>query len=86
MWAGLIGFICIFLFSIVGVHAKLLGLEGQAAVQVSQLLGVGLMLVMNFIMITSAASTLDSAFTSGSKLIVKDLGAAKMQTVRRGVW
>lgn len=85
LWAGLIGFICIFLFSIVGVHAKLLGLDGQAAVQVSQLLGVGLMLMMNFIMITSAASTLDSAFTSGSKLIVKDLDAVKA-TVKTGRW
>ncbi|MEO1261322.1 MAG: sodium:solute symporter [Bacteroidota bacterium] len=84
MWAGLIGFICIFLFSVVGMHAKLLGLEGQAAVEVSQLLGVGLMLVMNFIMITSAASTLDSAFTSGSKLLAKDIGSTKMLTVRRG--
>lgn len=84
MWAGLIGFICIFLFSIVGLQAKLLGLEGQAAVEVSKLLGVGLMLVMNFIMITSAASTLDSAFTSGAKLLVKDLGNKNQLTVQRG--
>ncbi|MEZ4955081.1 MAG: sodium:solute symporter [Saprospiraceae bacterium] len=84
MWAGLIGFICIFLFSIVGLQAKLLGLEGQAAVEVSKLLGVGLMLMMNFIMITSAASTLDSAFTSGAKLLVKDLGNKNQLTVQRG--
>jgi len=62
----------------------LLGLEGQAAVEVGKLLGVGLMLMMNFIMITSAASTLDSAFISGSKLVVKDVGNSRKVTVKRG--
>lgn len=86
MWASVIGFICILLFSVVGIHAKLLGLEGQAAVEIGKLLGVALMLMMNFIMITSAASTLDSAFISGSKLFVKDLGAVKTVTVSKGRW
>ena len=75
LWATVIGFACIFLFSIVGIHAKVLGLSGQAPVAVGKLLGTGLMLLMNFIMITSAASTLDSAFMSGSKLLVEDLGS-----------
>ncbi len=86
MWASVIGFCCILLFSAVGVHARLLGLEGQAAVEVSKLLGVGAMLLMNFIMITSAASTLDSAFTSGAKLLAKDLGATAVLSVTRGRW
>ena len=84
LWASLVGFICITLFSLVGLHARLLGLEGQAAVQVSQLLGAGLMLLMNFIMITSAASTLDSAFTSGAKLAIKDLQIFKLVSVNNG--
>lgn len=84
LWAGLIGFLCILLFSLIGVHAKLLGIEGHAAVEVSKLFGVGLMLLMNFIMITSAASTLDSAFISGSKLWVKDLGEKSKISVRKG--
>ena len=42
--------------------------------EVAKLLGGPILLVMNFIMITSAASTLDSTFTSFSKLAVVDLG------------
>ncbi|MFK8102035.1 MAG: sodium:solute symporter [Saprospiraceae bacterium] len=84
LWASVIGFICIVLFGFVGVHAKLLGLEGQAAVEVGKVLGVGMMLLMNFIMITSAASTLDSAFTSGAKLFVKDLMIFEKVTVSKG--
>lgn len=84
IWASVIGFICILLFSLVGIHARLLGLQGEAAVEVSKLLGVGLMLLMNFIMITSAASTLDSAFTSGAKLLVKDINHFGTLSVKKG--
>ncbi|MEM8525654.1 MAG: sodium:solute symporter [Bacteroidota bacterium] len=73
LWAALIGGICIVLFSFVGIFAQFQGLEGQAAVEVSKILGVAAMLSINFIMITSAASTLDSAFSSFSKLMVMDL-------------
>ena len=83
-WAGGIGFICILLFSFIGIFARFEGLEGQAAVQVSQLLGITGALAMNFIMITSAASTLDSAFSSFSKLVVIDLGVAGARPVRTG--
>jgi hypothetical protein len=37
-------------------------------------------------MITSAASTLDSAFASASKLFVIDLGKPEKRTVSRGRW
>lgn len=83
IWASIIGFICIVLFSLVGVYAKLSGLDGQAAVEVSKLFGIPLMLLMNFIMITSAASTLDSAFISSAKLIDADLNPQK-KSLRRG--
>lgn len=82
--AAFIGFICIVLFSFVGIYARFKGLEGQAAVEVSKLLGVGAMLAMNFIMVTSAASTLDSTFSSFSKLAVVDLGNKKTMTVKKG--
>lgn len=82
LWASVIGFICIALFSLVGVYAQTKGLEGQATLEVGKLLGVTVMLVVNFIMITSAASTLDSAFSSFSKLAVVDLG--KIQTLKKG--
>ena len=73
LWASIIGAICIILFSIIGVFAKNQGLEGQAAVEVGKAFGTGLLLVINLIMITSAASTLDSTFSSFSKLLSIDL-------------
>lgn len=82
--AAFIGFVCIVVFSFVGIYASQQGLEGQAAVEVSKLLGTAGMLAMNFIMITSAASTLDSTFSSFSKLIVIDLGNEKLKTVKKG--
>lgn len=74
LWATPIGFICILLFSVVGMYGGFIGVEGQAPVEVAKYLGGPLLLVMNFIMITSAASTLDSTFTSFAKLAVVDLG------------
>ncbi len=71
-----VGGICIILFSVVGIYGQTVGVSGQAPVEVAKLLGVPMMLLMNFIMITSAASTLDSTFTSFSKLISEDLGIA----------
>ncbi len=77
LWAALLGGICIVLFSLVGVYAQQAGLKGQAAVEVAKKLGVVLLLIINFIMITSAASTLDSTFSSFSKLLSIDLGLGK---------
>jgi len=68
-----IGFLCIVLFSFVGVYARQLGVVGDATVHVAETLGIAMMLLINFIMITSASSTLDSAFASTSKLVLKDL-------------
>lgn len=84
LWAALIGFLCIVLFSFVGIYARQQGMEGQAAVEVSRSLGIISMLIMNVIMITSAASTLDSAFSSSAKLVVDDLGQATRRPVRKG--
>ena len=86
--ASLIGVVCILLFSLIGVYARFEGLEGQAAVEVSKTLGVGMMLLMNFIMITSASSTLDSAFASFSKLVAVDLNFGKTVTISlsKGRW
>lgn len=84
IYAAFIGAICIVLFSFVGIYAAAKGLSGQAPVEVAKLLGTAGMLAMNFIMITSAASTLDSTFSSFSKLLVIDLGQEKLRTVRRG--
>jgi hypothetical protein len=82
--ATLIGFLCILLFSFVGIYARLHGMQGQAAVEVARSLGAAMMLMMNLIMITSAGSTLDSTFSSFSKLIVVDLGKREQISIRKG--
>lgn len=73
LWASILGALCIILFSIVGVYAQSQGMQGQAAVEVGKAFGIVILLVVNFIMITSAASTLDSTFSSFSKLLAIDL-------------
>ena len=75
LWAAPIGFLCILLFSVVGIYGGMAGVSGHAPVEAAKLLGGPILLVMNFIMVTSAASTLDSTFTSFAKLAVIDLGA-----------
>ena len=75
LWAVPLGGACILLFSLVGVYGGIEGVVGQAPVEVAKLLGGPFLLVMNFIMVTSAASTLDSTFSSFAKLAVVDLGA-----------
>ncbi len=84
--AGVIGGVCIVLFSFIGIFAAFEGLEGQAPVQVAKLLGTGMMLLINFIMITSAASTLDSTFASFSKLANLDLKIAGIPSISKGRW
>jgi Na+/proline symporter len=83
LWASILGAICIVLFSVIGVYAQTQDFKGQAAVEVGKAFGVVLLLVINFIMITSAASTLDSTFSSFSKLLAIDLGLAKSLTFGR---
>lgn len=82
--ATVIGFSCILLFSFVGIYARFQGLTGEAPVVVSRSLGAGMMLMMNFIMVTSASACIDSAFAAFSKLTVVDLGQPEKVSVFRG--
>ncbi len=82
--ATFFGFTCILLFSFVGIYARFNQLEGEVPVAVSRSLGAGMMLLMNFIMVTSASSCIDSAFASFSKLAVVDLGRPEKASVFRG--
>jgi Na+/proline symporter len=84
LWAGVVGAICIILFGTIGVYAQAQGMIGQAAVEVGKAFGVVILLVINFIMITSAASTLDSTFSSFSKLLSIDLKMGN--TLKFGRW
>jgi Na+/proline symporter len=83
LWASVLGGLCIVLFSIIGVYAKTKGITGDAAFEVGKAFGVVILLVINFIMITSAASTLDSTFSSFSKLVSLDLNLGKSVTFGR---
>ncbi|QCX02411.1 sodium:solute symporter [Aggregatimonas sangjinii] len=82
--AGIVGAICIVLFSVIGIYAQSQNMTGQAAVEVGKAFGVVILLVINFIMITSAASTLDSTFSSFSKLLSVDLNLGN--TLKFGRW
>lgn len=69
--AGVAGFAAIFLFSLVGNHARIEGIAGGGNVPaaVARSLGVGALFVMTAIMVSAAGSTLDSAFSSFSKAV-----------------
>lgn len=73
--AGLLGFVAVFIFSLVGVHAQINGIDagGNAPAAVGQSLGLTALFLMSVVMMTSAGSTLDSTFTSFSKSIAVDL-------------
>ncbi|MBJ7880798.1 sodium:solute symporter [Gelidibacter salicanalis] len=83
LWASVLGALSIILFSVIGVYAQTQGMVGQAAVEVGKAFGIVILLVINFIMITSAASTLDSTFSSFSKLLAIDLNMGKNITFGR---
>lgn len=92
--AGLLGFVAVFVFSLVGVHAHLQGLEtlGNAPVAVGKALGLTALFIMSVIMLTSAGSTLDSTFSSLAKSVAVDLpaltarGAEQRPSLRVGAW
>lgn len=73
--AGVLGFLAILAFSLVGVHARLEGIaaQGNAPAQVARVLGTTGFFAMAAVMISSAASTLDSTFTSLSKSVAHEL-------------
>ena len=84
LWAGLIGALCIVFFSFVGIFARLQGLEGEAPVAAARYFGAPMLLLMNLIMVTSAASTLDSAMASFSKMVSIDLSRSPLPKVSTG--
>jgi Na+/proline symporter len=73
--AGVLGFFCIFAFSLVGVHAKLEGLPSGENMPGAVALAFGTLpyLLMTVVMIMAAGSTLDSTFSSVAKSIGREL-------------
>ncbi|MBL0075912.1 MAG: sodium:solute symporter [Rhodocyclaceae bacterium] len=73
--AGVLGFVAIFAFSLVGIHAKLEGITitSNVPADVARGLGFAGFFAMLVVMVSSAGSTLDSTFTSLSKLVAREL-------------
>ena len=75
--AGMLGFVAILAFSLIGVHASLGGIEasGNVPAALAKSLGVGALVVMTLVMISAAGSTLDSTFSSLARLSGRELPA-----------
>jgi hypothetical protein len=93
VWSGILGFICIFAFSLVGVHAKLEGLPGGDNMpgEVARAFGAIPYLLMTLVMILAAGSTLDSTFASVAKAVGQEIPLLAGSTpgaraVRTGMW
>lgn len=73
--AGVLGFVCIFAFSLIGVHAKFEGLPTGDNMPGAVAMAFGTLpyLLMTVVMIMAAGSTLDSTFSSVSKSIGREL-------------
>lgn len=74
-WAGGLGFLAILVFSLIGVQVRLDGMapSGNVPALVAQSLGFAATFAMLAVMVSSAASTMDSTFASLSKFMGKDL-------------
>ncbi len=75
---------CILAFGILGVFAGEMKAEGEDMVRaLTRLIGANTMILFNIALIISAISTLDSTFSSASKLTIIDMKLAP-QTVQNG--
>lgn len=71
--AGGLGVVFILLFSFVGIFNHVEGVGGNSTIDTARVLGLPALLMVNVMMLTSASSTLDSAFSSTGKLVALDL-------------
>jgi hypothetical protein len=68
---------CILAFGLLGVYAGVVKMSGEDMVgTLTRLIGDGTMVLFNIALIVSAISTLDSTFSSASKLTVIDMNMA----------
>lgn len=83
-YACAISVTAILLFGLLGVFAGLNKEAGEAMVAtLTRLLGEPVMMVFNLALVISAVSTLDSTYSSASKLVVDQMGVME-RTVRNG--
>ena len=73
--AGVLGFVCIFAFSLVGVHARIEGLPlgDNTPGVVALAFGIAPYMLMTAVMIMAAGSTLDSTFASVAKSVGREI-------------
>ncbi|MFM9971856.1 MAG: hypothetical protein ACKVQK_26035 [Burkholderiales bacterium] len=90
--AGVLGFVCIFAFSLVGVHARLENLPSGDNMPGAVALAFGVVpyFLMTAVMIMAAGSTVDSTFASLSKSIGQELPMLAKFELKRpvivGMW
>lgn len=83
-YACALSVVAIILFGLLGIFAGLNKESGEAMVAaLTRLLGEPVMIIFNIALIVSAVSTLDSTFSSSSKLVVDQMGVMH-KTVRNG--
>lgn len=70
--AALLSGTAIFSFSLIGLYARAFELSAPAFISVPASFGLAMMLLFNGIMLLSGGSTIDSTFTSVSKLAARD--------------
>ena len=85
-YAAIISIICILIFALLGVFAGIIKTEGETLVNtLTRIFGEPSMVIFNIALIISAISTLDSVFSSASKLVAVDMKIIK-PTVSNGRW
>lgn len=85
-FAAIISVICILIFALLGVFAGIVKLDGEQMIEtLSRLFGEPYMMAFVFTLVISATSTLDSTFSSASKLVAVDMKLIKPTAVN-GRW
>ena len=85
-YAAVISILCILIFAMLGVFAGILKLDDESMIQtLTRLFHEPCMIIFNMALIISAISTLDSTFSSASKLVAVDMGIVK-PTAANGRW
>ncbi len=85
-YAAIISIICILIFALLGVFAGVVKVDGEELRDtLGRLFGDNTMLIFNIALVISAVSTLDSTFSSASKLVAVDMNIIK-PTPANGRW
>ncbi len=85
-YAAIISIVCILIFAVLGVFAGVVKAEGEDMITtLTRLFGEPCMIIFNVALVISAVSTLDSTFSSASKLVAVDMNIIE-PTLRNGRW